>query len=107
MISPIPPIIVTESLGNQTEIIISNENAHCIFYEMGSLEQSKFSAFERVDFPYSNVGAHDLTASVLTHKKFQEENERLVPVLVFFHGGGFVTGHRLYEPWWSDWSVIM
>lgn len=72
---------------------------------MGSQEDSKFASFERVDFAYSKVGDHDLIASVLTPKKVQEEAQRLLPVLVFWHGGGFVIGHRLYEPWWSDWSV--
>jgi carboxylesterase type B len=72
---------------------------------MVSLEHSKFESFERADFEYSKVGEHSLIASVLTPKKVQEQTQRQVSVLVFWHGGGFVVGDRLYEPWWSDWSV--
>ena len=28
-----------------------------------------------------------------------------VPVLIFFHGGGFIVGSRLYEPWWPLWLI--
>jgi hypothetical protein len=85
----------------------SSHKALSILHAMGSLEHSKFESFERADFAYSKVGDHDLVASVLTPKKVQEEAQRQVPVLVFWHGGGFVIGDRLYEPWWSDWSVTM
>lgn len=78
-----------------------------ILYAMCSLEHSKFESFERADFTYSKVGDHSLIASVLTPKKVQKEAQRQVPLLVFWHGGGFVIGDRLYEPWWSDWSVTM
>lgn len=67
---------------------------------------SKFSSFERADFEYCKVRDHPLTVSVWTPKNVQEESQRQVPVVVFWHGGGFVVGHRLYEPWWSHWSVI-
>jgi len=64
---------------------------------------SKFAPFERADIAYSKVGDHALVASVLRPKlKVQARS----PVLVFWHGGGFVIGHRLYEPWWSDWSGL-
>lgn len=74
---------------------------------MATLEKSKFEQFEREDFTYSQIGGHPLIASVLTPKKLQERPQRQVPVLVFWHGGGFVIGDRLYEPWWSDWSVTV
>lgn len=27
------------------------------------------------------------------------------PVLVFWHGGGFITGDRMYEPWMPTWLI--
>lgn len=74
-------------------------------FEMGSLERSRFESFQRADIEYSRVGDVPLIASVLIPKKAQEEPQRQAPVLVFWHGGGFVVGGRLYEPWWSDWLV--
>lgn len=34
-----------------------------------------------------------------------ESGTALRPVLVFWHGGGFVTGDRMYEPWWPRWII--
>jgi hypothetical protein len=31
----------------------------------------------------------------------------MYPVLVYWHGGGFIVGHRMYEPWWSNWQVLI
>ena len=74
---------------------------------MESPDTSKFSSFERADFVFSRVGDDPLAASVLRPKKVSENVVRQLPVLVFWHGGGFVVGNRVYEPWWSDWSVNM
>jgi acetyl esterase/lipase len=42
-------------------------------------------------------------------QKVAEERRRgahvTVPVLVYWHGGGFIVGYRLYEPWWPDWLL--
>ena len=67
---------------------------------------SRFASFARSDFEYSRVENHPLIVSVLSPKKTHESAQRQAPVLVFWHGGGFVVGGRLYEPWWSEWLVL-
>lgn len=71
--------------------------------------KSKFDAFERADLVYSTVASHEIWTSVFTPRKVAEEGRGgasvHVPVLVFWHGGGFIVGDRLYEPWWPDWLL--
>lgn len=68
----------------------------------------KFEAFEQHDYIYSTVKGHELGTTLLTPKNALEsldESSTPIPVLVFWHGGGFITGHRLYEPWWPTWLL--
>lgn len=65
----------------------------------------KFSAFLSQDYVYSQVNGHNILATILTPKKLLDEPPSSCPVLVYWHGGGFITGHRLYAPWWPKWSV--
>src|SRR5256885_5093150 len=67
--------------------------------------KSKFDSFDRLDLAFASVDGHKLEATVLTPKKLQEKANGIYPVLVYWHGGGFVVGHRMYEPWWSNWQV--
>jgi len=69
---------------------------------MGLQNKTKFDAFNRTDHVYHVVHDNPLQASILMPKKLDQSNKKL-PVIVFWHGGGFVVGYRLYEPWWSDW----
>ena len=73
------------------------------------LKKSKFDGFERKDRIYSTVFNHDIWTTILTPKKVIETHQSssalVVPVIVFWHGGGFVVGDRLYEPWWPDWLL--
>jgi acetyl esterase/lipase len=66
-------------------------------------QRSKFDAFDRRDLTYRTIAGHDILASIFSPKKVRGHGE--VPVLVFWHGGGFVVGDRLYEPWWPNWVV--
>jgi hypothetical protein len=69
------------------------------------MEKSKFDPFDRLDLAFASVNGHALEASILTPKTLQEKASGTYPVLVYWHGGGFIVGHRLYEPWWSNWQV--
>ena len=72
-------------------------------------QKSKFDGFERNDLVYNIVAGHNLLASILTPKKLAKERHSgthaNVPVLVYWHGGGFIVGDRMYEPWWSSWLL--
>lgn len=74
-----------------------------------SSQKSKFDSFKRRDVAYSTVAGHDILASIFTPKRVEEVQRHgahvKVPVLVFWHGGGFVVGDRLYEPWWPNWVL--
>ncbi|KAI0124128.1 putative polyketide synthase [Xylariales sp. AK1849] len=78
---------------------------------MLSSPKSKFDEFERTDLVYNTVADHNLWTSILTPKGLTEERRggdgahTHVPVLVFWHGGGFIVGDRLYEPWWPGWLL--
>lgn len=67
--------------------------------------EDKFSAFSKRDIAYSSINGHDIFATVLTPTKLQDQPSAPRPVLVHWHGGGFVVGHRTYGPWWPLWSV--
>jgi acetyl esterase/lipase len=66
---------------------------------------SKFDSFDRLDLAFASVNGHKLEATILTPEKLQEKASGIYPVLVYWHGGGFIVGHRMYEPWWSNWQV--
>ncbi|KAH6649116.1 putative polyketide synthase [Truncatella angustata] len=78
---------------------------------MGSLHKSKFDEFRRLDLVYGTVACHSLWTSILTPKGLVKERHggsgipTHIPVLVFWHGGGFIVGDRLYEPWWPGWLL--
>lgn len=78
--------------------------------KVSSSKKSKFDGFERTDLVYSTVADHDLWVSILTPKILVKERRcsgghATVPVLVFWHGGGFIVGDRMYEPWWPTWLL--
>lgn len=67
---------------------------------------SKFDAFDRIDEAYTRAGDHEISASILIPASIRYGQRRARPIIVFWHGGGFVVGHRMYEPWWSQWCAI-
>jgi len=71
---------------------------------MASPPASKFAGFHRTDLVYCTVANHDLNASVLRPTSTEPATAPR-PVLVFWHGGGFITGDRMYEPWWPTWII--
>ena len=67
------------------------------------MSASIFDAFDRVDLTYKTVNDHPLEATILIPKTLQSKPSAEYPVLVHWHGGGFVVGHRMYEPWFAPW----
>lgn len=67
------------------------------------MANSKFDAFEHFDFVYKSVKNQPLKATVLIPKILPANPSTEYPVLVNWHGGGFVVGHRMYEQWFSPW----
>lgn len=76
---------------------------------MPSPKKSKFDDFEKKDRVYSTVADHPIRATILTPKQVIENHHggspMTIPAIVFWHGGGFIVGNRLYEPWWPDWLL--
>lgn len=59
---------------------------------------AKFSAFNLIDVNYKEVHSVAIPASILIPKDTQAGTH---PVLVRWHGGCLITGHRLYPDWVS------
>lgn len=57
----------------------------------------KFAAFHITDVVYKEVRGVGIPASILVPKDIQPGTH---PVMVRWHGGGFCTGHRLFDEWY-------
>ncbi|EPE28702.1 alpha/beta-Hydrolase [Glarea lozoyensis ATCC 20868] len=57
------------------------------------MDNEKFAGFSRIDLVYSSIRGRDLQASILTPKKLRLSPPSSRPVLVHWHGGGFIVGH--------------
>lgn len=64
---------------------------------------SKFDAFDRHDLTYKVVNGHPIQTTVLIPKALRTKPSGLCPVIVHWHGGGFIVGHRMYEGWFASW----
>ena len=60
---------------------------------------AKFSAFNVIDVDYKKVRDVSIQASILVPKHIQPGTH---PVLVRWHGGCLITGHRMYPDWVSS-----
>ncbi|KAI1402583.1 putative polyketide synthase [Hypoxylon fuscum] len=69
------------------------------------MAQGKFQAFDVSDLTYGIVNGHPLKVSILTPKGLDQQESNEHPIMVHWHGGGFITGHRLYEDWFALWLV--
>lgn len=67
---------------------------------------SRLELFDRVDFDFKIVYGHPLKTSILIPKNLQSSQRKSYPVIVNWHGGGFVVGDRLYEGWLPVWYVL-
>ncbi|KAL2817758.1 alpha/beta-hydrolase [Aspergillus cavernicola] len=69
---------------------------------------SRFSPFTRIDLTYRIIHGTPLEASILipaTTPSAPRHHDKKHPVIVRWHGGGFVVGHRMYEPWFAQWLL--
>ncbi|ROV95018.1 hypothetical protein VMCG_08355 [Cytospora schulzeri] len=66
---------------------------------------NKFHAFDRHDLTYKIVNDHPIQTTVLIPKALKTKPSGLYPVMVHWHGGGFIVGHRMYEGWFASWQV--
>lgn len=66
---------------------------------------SKFEPFEIIDMTFTVINDHPLDVTFLIPKVLSSKPSGEYPVLVNWHGGGFIIGHRIYEAWFSPWSV--
>ena len=71
---------------------------------------SRFAPFTRIDLPYRFINGVPLEATVLIPKTIATQpkrHNRKCPVMVRWHGGGFIVGHRMYEPWFAQWLLAL
>ncbi|KAF2090553.1 alpha/beta-hydrolase [Saccharata proteae CBS 121410] len=61
-----------------------------------------FAGFDIHDATYKRVNDQPIDLSILVPKQIQPGPR---PVLVKFHGGGLVTGSRLYKDWFHTWIL--
>lgn len=69
----------------------------------------KFDGFHRVDRTYRVVNSHNIDTTIFVPETVPDGSN--CPVIVHFHGGSFMFGHRLYEDWFAPWyealAVVM
>lgn len=69
---------------------------------------SRFAPFARVDLPYRIINGVPLETTILVPLSIYNSpraHDKRYPVIVRWHGGGFVVGHRMYEPWFAQWLL--
>ena len=66
-----------------------------------SLKRSgtKLKAFDAFETVYKEVRGHQFGVTVFVPKLARGR----APVMVRWHGGGLVTGHRKFEDWFPRW----
>lgn len=69
---------------------------------------SRFAPFTRDDVPYRVINGVPLMTTILTPLSISTSPgtpDKRYPVMVRWHGGGFIVGHRMYEPWFAKWLL--
>lgn len=67
---------------------------------------ARFEKFDRVDLPFRILDEkYTLYTTVLTPKQLASNPDGQYPVMVHWHGGGFLVGHRMYEGWSAIWLL--
>ncbi|KAF2149003.1 alpha/beta-hydrolase [Myriangium duriaei CBS 260.36] len=62
----------------------------------------KFTNFDIVDTEYKNINGVAFKASIITPKHLKKGTR---PVIVRWHGGALITGHRLFAGWFPNWTL--
>ncbi|KAH8434974.1 alpha/beta hydrolase family protein [Aspergillus melleus] len=63
----------------------------------------KFDPFNIISATYKSVSQHDIAVNVLVPKNITYPGK--YPVIIRFHGGGFVTGSSLFPDWFPRWQA--
>ncbi|KAK5120213.1 hypothetical protein LTR85_006419 [Meristemomyces frigidus] len=63
---------------------------------------AKFSAFNLVDVVYKSVDDTPIQASILIPKDIKPRKH---PLMIRWHGGFLVTGNRLFQDWYPQWTL--
>ncbi|KAI9038593.1 alpha/beta-hydrolase [Aspergillus affinis] len=63
----------------------------------------KFDPFNIISTTYKTVSQHDIAVNVLVPKKITSAGK--YPVIIRFHGGGFVSGSSLFPDWFPKWQA--
>ena len=66
------------------------------------LAAPRLEPFNLVDIDYKKVNGTPVPASILIPKNAEPGKH---PVLVRWHGGCFITGHRLFPEWLGEWIL--
>lgn len=72
---------------------------------MGSIS-NRFDPFDRLDLTFKTVKDVPLRTTILTPKALSSQASADYPVLIHWHGGGFLVGHRMYDGWFALWYVL-
>lgn len=65
-------------------------------------KQAQLDAFIRQDVSYKQLAGHNFQASILVPKYVRQGT---CPLIVRWHGGGLVNGHRLYTEWLPPYII--
>ncbi|KAI7774397.1 alpha/beta-hydrolase [Diaporthe eres] len=65
-------------------------------------KQAQLNAFTRQEVSYKQLASHDFEASILVQNNVHQGT---CPLIVRWHGGGLVNGHRLYTEWLPPYII--
>ncbi|WPH04172.1 Hypothetical protein R9X50_00706000 [Acrodontium crateriforme] len=80
-------------LAGDTPVTIKHPSPH---------KSPKFAAFDIVDVDYKKVNNTPIPASILIPKTIRPGTH---PVIIHWHGGALITGHRIYPDWYPTWIL--
>ena len=79
------------------QLIFDDQGSLAMLGAMAPGSCSKLDGWQRGDVVYGSVSDPELLATVLTLETKLERSVELLPVLVSWRGGGFITEHSRYE----------
>jgi acetyl esterase/lipase len=68
----------------------------------GDLQIARLGACSLKDATYKTINGHSLLASIVVPRGLAPGKH---PLVVRWHGGGLVNGHRLYTPWIAQYMI--
>lgn len=70
------------------------------------VKMSRFSPFNRIDLLYRSINGVPIEATILIPAYISGTSKGCgwkLPTMVRRHGGGFILGDNMYEPWFAYW----